>query len=393
MSAAQDVPARASAVVVGGGIIGLAIAEELGERGLDVVVLDDGGKPGNATHASAGMIAPAAESDVELPGLCEFRQWSHGLYPKFVERVERLSGIQCGFRTDGTLLVALDRDQREEVERLRNIMEDQGFSPQALGPDQVLQMEPNLSRRVVGGLLLEHDYNIDQRRLVEALRVAIDRHGGRVLSGALVERVRPAGVVEGRFHAGRGGGRFRVEGENVVVAAGSWSNVDLDSPCAPLPLRPVKGQVLRLRAPELLRRVVRTPDIYMVPHAGGDLVLGATVEEQGFDAQPTAGATFDMLRHAWRALPGIYDLPIAELSVGFRPVARDHLPVLGRITPGVCVATAHYRNGILLAPGTARILGRLICDGAEHALLEHFDPARFGTLSGRSLQAARPRRS
>lgn len=371
-----EIPKRTDVGIVGGGIIGLAVAHELAERGRGVVVLDHGARRGNATHASAGMIAPAAEADIELPGLCEFRRWSHELYPEFVARVEERSGVDCRFRSEGTLLVALDRDHAAELERLRDIMRDQGFESRPLTATAVTELEPGLSARVVGGLMLPQDHHIDQRVLVHALRVAVEKRRGRVFSQVVVDRVDPHGGIEGR-HAAAENQRFELRCQQVVVAAGSWSQCQIDSPCAALPLRPVRGQVLRLHAPDILRRVVRTPDIYMVPHAEGELVVGASVEEQGFDARPTAGAVFDLLRHAWRALPGIYDLPLKEISVGFRPTSRDHLPIIGRMQGKVSVATGHFRNGILLAPGTARLLGLLLCDGAEHALLAYFDPQRF----------------
>jgi glycine oxidase len=385
-----SVPERADVCVAGGGIIGLAIAHELAGRGRFVVVLDHAGRPGISTPAAAGMLAPVAEADVELPGLCEFRRWSHSLYPEFVAAVEALADTDCGFRTEGTLLVGLDRDHAAEIERLRDIMEAQGFRPRPLTAPEVLQLEPGLVRRVVGGLLLEQDYHIDQRRLALALGRAVEKRGGLVFRDAIVQRAGADGDVEGRRADGT---RFRLQCGDVVVAAGSWSNVDLDSPCAHLPLRPVRGQVVRLEAPGLLQRVVRTPDVYMVPHADGALVLGATVEEQGFDARPTAGAVFDLLRHAWRALPGIYDLPLREVSVGFRPVCRDHLPAIGRVQGRVSVATGHFRNGILLAPGTARMLGALLDGGPEPSLLHYFDPRRFDAALSTESGARRGQRA
>jgi len=324
------------------------------------------------------MIAPAAEADVELPGLCEFRQWSHSLYPEFVSRVEAASGMHCDFRREGTLLVALDRDHVAELEHLRTIMQDQGFTTQPLSAEQVFELEPGLSPRVVGGVLLPQDYHIDQRKLVEALHGAVTRAAGVIVKDVVVERIDAAGHVEGRRLDGTE--RFHLQGEKVVVAGGSWSNVELDSPCARLPLRPVRGQVVRLHAPGLLQRVVRTPDVYVVPHGAGELVIGASVEEQGFDARPTAGAVFDLLRHAWRAIPGIYDLPLLEVSAGFRPCSRDHRPMIGRVQGQVFAATGHYRNGVLLAPGTARMLGLLLCEDAAPALMQSFDPQRFGAL-------------
>ena len=374
MSRAQDIPAQVDVAIVGGGIIGLAVAAELAERGRDVIVFDDAARAGNSTRAAAGMLAPAAEADVELPGLCEFRQWSHGLYPDFVAHVEARSGIDTGFRTAGTLLVAVDRDHRAEIERLGAIMTSQGFTPRALSAGELLALEPSLSPRVAGGLLLSQDFHIDQRRLLQALRLAVERRSERRLQDVTVESVGPDGAVVGRRATGE---PFETGAQQVVVAAGSWSNVGLQSPCAPLPLRPVKGQVLRLQAPGLLTRVVRTPDVYLVPHAGGEIVVGATVEEQGFDVRPTAGGVFDLLRHAWRVLPGIYDTPLVEVAVGLRPCSRDHRPLIGRVRGSVFAATGHFRNGVLLAPGTARLLALLLCDGVAHPLQAHFDPQRF----------------
>ncbi len=369
------IPARVDVAIVGGGIIGLAVAEELCTRGRSVVVLDDGARAGISTLAAAGMLAPAAEADVELPGLAEFRNFSHSLYPEFVSRVERRSGMECGFRQEGTLLVALDRDHVAEVERLRGIMSSQGFATRPLEAAEVLEMEPALSPRIVGGVLVPQDFHVDQRRLLLALRLAVEAERGIVIRDARVDRVTAAGEVEGK--RGPEGVGFALTAAHVVVAGGSWTNVELQSPCANLPVRPVKGQVVRLHAPGLLQRVIRIPEVYLVPHWGGDLVVGATVEEQGFDASPTAGGVFDLLRHAWRTIPGIYDAPLKEISVGFRPCTRDHRPLIGRVEGRVFVATGHYRNGVLQAPGTARLLAALLCGEPAPPLLQYFDPERI----------------
>ena len=149
----------------------------------------------------------------------------------------------------------------------------------------------------------------------------------------------------------------------------------------PLPLRPVKGQILRLRGERQLRHVIRTPDIYLVPRADGELVVGATMEELGFDARSTAGAVHHLLREAWRAVPGVAELELAECGVGFRPALRDHLPAIGNVDgAGLFVATGHFRDGVVLAPITARLLADLICDDRPDALLEPFAPARFAAI-------------
>ncbi len=377
MSASVGLPAHTEFGIVGGGIIGLSVAYELTRRGRRVVVLDDGSRAGVATHAAAGMIAPAAESEMEHSELVELRRLSHALYPEFVQHVEADSGVDCAFRTDGTLVVALDRDHAVEIERLREIVTDQGFETHALSAREVLEIEPNVSGRVVQGLRLPQDFHVDQRSLVRALRVALARTGALLASDVVVERVERNGTITGSRRDAPTPERFEIHCDQVVVSAGSWTPVELELPFAPLPVRPVRGQVVRLHAAAALRHVVRTPDVYLVPHAAGELIVGASVEEQGFDARPTAGAVLDLLRHAWRALPVLYDAPLTEIAVGFRPTARDHLPIFGRWSSRIAVATGHFRNGILLAPGTARLLAQLLCDGVEHQLLRVFAPQRF----------------
>jgi glycine oxidase len=162
-----------------------------------------------------------------------------------------------------------------------------------------------------------------------------------------------------------------------VLAAGVWSG-DVEAALPPLGLRPVKGQLVRLAGPELLRHVVRSPDAYLVPRRGGELLVGATMEEQGLDALPTAGAVLDLLREAWRILPGVYDLSVTELSVGFRPAVRDHRPVVGAAaTHGLYVATGHFRNGVLLAPATAHHLAEWIVEGVPPPALAPFGVERL----------------
>jgi glycine oxidase len=174
-----------------------------------------------------------------------------------------------------------------------------------------------------------------------------------------------------------GGAPFQVACDVAVVAAGVWSGA-LEAPLPPLGLRPVKGQLVRLAGPELVRHVVRTPEVYLVPRHGGELLVGATMEEQGLDGLPTAGATLELLREAWRVLPGIYDLAVTELSVGFRPALRDHRPVISAAaTQGLFVATGHFRNGVLLAPATAHYLAEWIVAGSRPTALAPFGLERL----------------
>ena len=180
---------------------------------------------------------------------------------------------------------------------------------------------------------------------------------------------------------------FAIRSKSAILAAGAWSSRDLSWPAGPLGVRPIKGQLVRLRGPELIRRVVRAPRAYLVPRPGGELVVGATMEEQGFDPSPTAGAVMDLLWNARLVAPAVYDLEMVEVNVGFRPATRDHLPLIGATeVPGLYVATGHFRHGVLLAPATAALLAELIVDGRLDPMLVPFLPQRGDEL--RPRQAA-----
>lgn len=374
------VPSSVDLLVIGGGVIGLAIGYEASRAGQRVLVLERDRPGSGASGVAAGMLAPAAEAGATEPCLVELALASCRVYPEWVRTIEADSGVSCRYRTEGTLLVALNRDHDEELEREADHQRGLGLGVERLTASEVLDREPALSPRVTSGIFAEEDRQVDPRALVEALSIAIRRLGGSVRSGAAVRSVwledgRVAGIHVGQDHA--------VESHAVVVAAGAWSNAPLQGVAEHLPLRPVKGQVLRLRGGALIRHVVRTPDVYLVPRTDGELVVGATMEEQGFDARSTAGATMDLLRAAWQVLPGVYDLELAELSVGFRPAFRDNLPAIGPIGPdGLFLATGHYRHGVLLAPVTARLLVETIRTGSMPRQLAPFVPTRLGAAAG-----------
>jgi glycine oxidase len=359
-------------VVVGGGVVGLATGYELARRGPQVLVLEAGDLPGAATWAAAGMLAPTSEADLADASLVDLELDSLRRYPSFVAGIESISGRSCGHRTEGTLWVALNRDQEGDLDRLAAMQEAKGLAARWLAVPEVLAREPHVSGRVVAGLLIGEDHQVDPRALSDGLGAAIGALGGQVAMGCRVTRIEHrAGRVEG-VSGMAGGTPFQVACDVVVVAAGVWSGT-VEGPLPPLGLRPVKGQLVRLAGPELVRHVVRTPEVYLVPRHGGELLVGATMEEQGLDALPTAGATFELLREAWRVLPGIYDLAVTELSVGFRPALHDHRPVIGAAaTRGLFVATGHFRNGVLLAPATAHYLAEWIVGGSPPAALAPF---------------------
>ena len=372
------IPEKAEIAIVGAGVIGLAIAFELTRRGQSVVVLERDRIGSGAAAAAAGMLAPVSEAEAEEPALVDLALESHRLYPEFVDAVESASGRACGFRREGTLVVALGRDEEGDLDHLRQAQEARGLTSVRLTADEVFDREPHLSGWVTGGLLAAEDHQVDPRALALALSGVVRGAGGRVVEGA---RVNGFGAEAGRLTHVTGqlsGTEFSVKCQTAVLAAGAWSSQDLGPDADELAVRPVKGQVVRLKGPQLVRHVVRTPEVYLVPRDSGELVVGATMEEQGFDSSPTAGAVMDLLRRAWHVLPGIYDCAISEISVGFRPATRDHLPLIGPTdVEGLLVATGHYRHGVLLAPVTARLIADLVTGGRESSLLGPFSPGRL----------------
>ena len=379
---------RVDVAVIGGGVIGLSIALELRRRGREVVVIERD-QPGAATSTvAAGMLAPTSEVEKTDSGLTAFQIDSLGRYPEFVAAIEELSGMECGYRTEGTLWAARNRDDELELERVSQIQAERGLAAQRLSGREVRALEPYLTPRLIGGLFVESDHQIDPIQLLPALETAARRAGVAVRSQTAVTAVeREAEGLRVHVAGAEDGESGELWASVVVLAAGVWSEDGIITPAPPMGLRPVRGQVLHLSGAELLQHVVRTPDpeVYLVPRRGGRLVIGATEEEQGFDPKPSAGGVLDLLQRAWEVLPGIYDLHLEEIRVGFRPTVRDHMPIVGpTATPGVFVATAHYRSGVLLAPATAWWLAEAISGGGTPPLLKELSIARIagGQLEG-----------
>jgi len=367
------------AVVIGAGVIGLSVAFELARASRRVLVLERGAAVAcGATRASGGMLAPVSEVEFESEELVSLAGDSLRRYPAFVEQVERIAEIDCGYRDEGTLWVALERDDLAELQHLAGSLAAKGLEADWLSADEIHAVEPHLTGRVLGGMRVASDHQVDPRALCLGLERALSLCGGDVETGAVVRAVESADGPLAVRGLRSDGSPLAVRTQTVVVAAGAWSMHELTLPIECLGLRPVKGQLVRLRGAELLRHVVRTPHVYIVPRADGQLLVGATMEEMGFDTTPTAGATMDLLRRSWQALPAIYDLELVEVSVGLRSAVDDHLPVVGATrVPGLYLACGHFRNGVLLAPATAHYLTRWIVEQREPAELSGFAPRRI----------------
>ena len=385
-------PARASdVVVVGAGLIGLACAWRLLQRGLRVVVLERGRPGEGASFVAAGMLAPVTEAEFGEEALLRLNLAAAHVYPRFVEELVEATGVDVGFRREGALYVALDRDEADEVRRLYEFQRSLDLAVEWLGPRACRRLEPGLAPFCAGGSLARDEAQVDPRALGLALLRAVEGVGGTVVAGA--EVVAP--LLDGERLAGvaTADGRSWPAGE-VLLATGCWSGSGewLPERARP-PVRPVKGQLLRLRTVDglpLCDRIVRTPRVYVVPRTDGRVVIGATVEERGFELTVTAGAVFELLREAYRAVPDVAELEIVEVQAGLRPGTPDNAPLLGPgAQPGLTVATGHYRNGVLLAPITADAVAALLT-GAEPPLdLAPFAPARFEEAEKRA-QLSRP---
>ena len=364
----------ADVAIVGGGVIGLAIAWRVAQRGLAVTVIDR--TPGRgASYVAAGMLAPVTEAQYGEEALLTVQLESARRYPAFVAEL----GADVGYTTTGTLAVALDAGDRAVLADLHAYQQRLGLDSHLLTGRECRALEPLLAPTVRGGLFVSGDHAVDPRRLVAALRRAAVRAGAVVVEQPVID-VQMTGDRATGVRIGTG---ETVAAGSVVLAAGCWTGqLPGVPPDALPPVRPVKGQILRLRGPGFLSRNVRGivtgGHVYVVPRPDGEVVVGATVEETGFDTTVRAGGVYELLRDAHGVLPGLTELELVETSAGLRPGSPDNAPIVGP-TPviGLIVATGHYRNGILLAPVTADAVSTLLTDGEVAAEMRAFSPRRF----------------
>ncbi|WP_282703637.1 glycine oxidase ThiO [Streptomyces sp. CC219B] len=380
-------PTRTSDVLVlGGGIIGLVTAWRAAQRGFATAVVDP--EPGGgAAQVAAGMLAAVTELHYGEQTLLGLNLASARRYPDFAAELGELTGHDLGYRRCGTLAVALDADDRAHLRELHVLQQQSGLESEWLSGRECRRLEPMLAPGVRGGLRVDGDHQIDPRRLARALMAACERAGvvfHRVWAERLsVLRGRAAGCVT-RDGTALGAGQ-------VVLAAGSLSGRLAGVPDDVLPpVRPVKGQVLRLTVPKrhapflsrTVRAVVRGSQVYLVPRENGELVVGATSEELGWDTTVTAGGVYELLRDAHELVPGITELPLTETRAGLRPGSPDNAPLLGPTElEGLLLATGHYRNGVLLTPVTGDAMAHALTSGELPDEARPFTPKRFSTTA------------
>lgn len=368
---------EADVIVAGAGVIGLACAWRAAQRGLRVKLLERDVVGSGASGVAAGMLAPVGEATWGEEGLLEMALASHRAWPGFAAELESVSGRDVGYLPFGALHVALDPDEGAELRRRYELMRELGLAAEWLPPSRARELEPALTPRVHAAVHATHEAGSDPRALVAALRIAAERAGAEVIEAAdVTDALLGDGAVEGVRTAGGAEHRAR----RVVCATGSSSGPEdwLPPEVAP-PLRPVKGEILTLRGRSApIGRIVASERVYAVPRADGRVVVGATVEERGFDLTVTAGGVLELLREGYRAIPELAELELAEMQAGLRPTTPDNTPLIGPSgLPGLLFATGHFRNGILLAPVTAEAVVALLAGEDAPAEIAAADPARF----------------
>jgi len=385
-TAGVAIPGTVDVAVIGAGVIGLSIAWRLALRGLSVVVFERATVGAGASLAATGMLAAAAEHEPGCHDLLALALESQRQWPQFRAALEAQSGRDIDFREDGTLVVALGRD---EVERLRfrhDLHRRCGLPTRWLGGPEVRALEPALRPSVAAGLYCADDHQVDPRLVMAALRAAFAAAGGRVFEHCAVTGV----DLEGGRVAGLITARESCRAPTVVLTAGAWTGNVLAAGLT-VPVRPLKGQALAVcTTPDTgtLAHIVWTEQIHMAPKSDGRIIVGATVEERGFDGAITAGGLYALLEGARRAFPAIEEMAIEAVWTGFRPSSIDDAPILGATSvPGLVLATGHHRNGYLLAPATALAMEALIADGALPAVARPFGLDRFDGTAARRQAA------
>lgn len=370
-------------IIIGGGVIGLGIGWQLAKAGASVTIYERDRAGRAASWSAAGMLAPLAEAHTEEPELLQLGSKSLVLYPQWVKELETEAQMSIGYRVEGTLIVGLEADDADQLRHLYEAQQHLGVDVNWLSGREARNIESSLSPYVTAAIHCKTDYQVDNRMMVDALQRAYQVCGGLLHENIPIKRI----VIENGVVTGVQTQQGFQESDIVVLSAGCWSAQIEGLPDAIIPpVRPVKGQMLALQMEEgiEIKTVIRTvrarypTPVYLVPRSDGRLIVGATSEEMGFDTRLTAGGMFELLRGAWEAVPGVYELPILETWAGLRPGSRDNAPILGK-TPveNLIYATGHYRNGILLTPITAYEIAKLILTGETSETIAPFQLDRF----------------
>lgn len=366
-------------IIIGGGIIGCAIALRLAEAKLKVTVCDRGEPGAEASSAAAGMLAPQGET-VEPDAFFEFGRASRDLYPEFIRQIEALGGTKVDYRRDGTLLVAASDEQERELEAAYAGQTAYGLPLERLSANAVHERVAGLAPGIRAGLFIAGDHWVDNEKLARALVAAGRRAGVKFHSRSAVTRFHAKhGRIESvQFAPASRGGRKRLAAGTFVLSAGCWSPELAETLGVRLPMSPCRGQMIEFDAPEHLAHVVRAGHHYLVPRDGGRVLAGTTAEYVGHEKAVTAEGLRSILEGVARIAPLVKNYRFRRAWAGLRPDTADHLPILGHGgLDNLVFATGHFRNGILLAPITARVIADLIFTGSTAHPIGAYHPGRF----------------
>lgn len=369
---------RKDVIVVGGGVIGCAIAWRLAQAGVKVSLFERGRVGCESSRAAAGMLCPQSEAQLRGPffDLC-IRSGS--MYRSFAEELNETSGIDVEYKDEGTLFVVLEDEDRAEKTEWTKWQLEAGLSLEEISANELRAFEPEVTETAKTAIFLPEEHQVENRRLMDALEVAVRRAGVELVEGAEVTGLsfidgRVEGVVCGsqRFYSGA-----------VVVAAGAWCSKLLEPIGLNIEVIPARGQMLAVKGDGCaLTRVIHSSDVYVVPRRDGRILIGATVEYKGFQKGVTAGSVKGLLNAATKLVPSLNECEIVETWSGLRPDTVDHLPIIGPAGPdNLTLATGHFRNGILLAPVTAELVSSILTKGSKPDELKYFGVGRFDTRS------------
>lgn len=368
---------RRDVIIVGGGVIGCSIAWRLAQKGLSVTVFDRGRVGGEASRAAAGMLSPQGESQTPGPffDLC---LRSREIYRSFAEELTQASGIDVEYKSEGTLFVVLNDEQEQENAGWAKWQLEAGLPLEDVSAGELRKLEPALTERATRAIFLPEEHQVENRRLMDALEIAVKRVGVEVIEGTEVTAL---ATDHGRI-TGVVCGSQRYESGTVVVAAGAWSSALLEPIGLYVKVIPIRGQMIAVKGEaSQISRVLHSSEVYIVPRRDNRILIGATVENVGFRKGVTVTAIERLLSAAVRLVPSLRDLEIIETWSGLRPDTVDHLPIMGPSGLGnLLLATGHFRNGILLAPITAKSIAKAILNDCVPNELEPFGVDRFRTV-------------
>lgn len=365
-------------VVIGGGLIGCSIAMRLAQAGLRVSVVERGMPGAEASSAAAGMLSPQSEA-LEPGPFFDLCMASRRMYPRFAREVEALSGFRVDYRRDGTLLVATCEPERCELQGIYRAQKSMGLPISKFAGKTLHSRVAGLSSRINHGLFIPGDHSVDNEKLSAAAALACSRLGVEMRAGTTAtEIILKKNRVTGLRLTDGGGRSGAISGGHFVLAAGCWSAALVKPLGIRLPMRPCHGQMMEFKAPRALPLVVRAGHAYLVPRSDRRIVVGTTSEYVGFEKGVTSRGLRSLLEGALKIFPQFGQYKFLRAWSGLRPDTADHLPILGRgEISDLIFATGHFRNGILLAPITARLISELILDGVPSRPLEAFRPGRF----------------